>query len=110
MAVKERSPAGYEPPFERNARIDGFCMEIAEMVGSLAPASEFGMSPALHRRLRIRTIHSSLLIEGNGLTEDQVVYMSTENWATSSFKNGPLIHSCSASESLQSHSLVSSTR
>lgn len=63
----------YEPPFERNARIDNLCMEIAEMVGSLASSSALSTSPTLHRRLRIRTIHSSLLIEGNGLTEGQVI-------------------------------------
>ena len=63
----------YQPPFERTARIDNLCMEIAEMVGSLTPASELSISPTLHRRLRIQTIHSSLLIEGNGLAQDQVV-------------------------------------
>ena len=63
----------YQPPFERTTRIDNLCMEIAEMVGSLTPASELSTSPTLHRRLRIQTIHSSLLIEGNGLAQDQVV-------------------------------------
>lgn len=63
----------YKPPFERTTRIDNLSMEIAEMVGSLASASDLSTSPTLHRRLRIRTIHSSLLIEGNGLTENQVV-------------------------------------
>lgn len=73
MAVKEGSPMDYEPPFERTARIDNLCMEIAEMIGSITPTSDLSASPTLHRRLRIRTIHSSLLIEGNGLTEGQVV-------------------------------------
>ena len=63
----------YQPPLERTTRIDNLCMEIAEMVGSLTPASELSTSPTLHRRLRIQTIHSSLLIEGNGLAQDQVV-------------------------------------
>ena len=63
----------YQPPFERTAHVDNLCMEIAEMVGSLTPTSELSASPTLHRQLRIHTIHSSLLIEGNGLAQDQVV-------------------------------------
>lgn len=62
-----------EPPFSRSAAIDNLCMEIAEMVGSILPSSELSANPVLHRRLRIRTIHSSLLIEGNSLSEDEVV-------------------------------------
>lgn len=46
----------YEPPFERTVRIDKLCMEIAEMVGSLASALELSASPTLHRRLRIRLV------------------------------------------------------
>ena len=63
----------YEPPFDRTTAIDNLCMEIAEMVGSILPSSELSTNPVLHRRLRIRTIHSSLLIEGNSLSEDEVV-------------------------------------
>ena len=63
----------YEPPFERTVGIDNLCMEIAERVGFLTSTSDLSTSPTLHRRLRIRTIHSSLFIEGNSLTEDQVV-------------------------------------
>lgn len=57
----------YEPPFERNDRIDSLSMEIAELVGMLSPETPLAKSPVLHRELRIKTIHSSLLIEGNGL-------------------------------------------
>ena len=63
----------YAPPFERSTAIDNLCMEIAEMVGSILPSAELSTSPVLHRHLRIRTIHSSLLIEGNSLSEDEVV-------------------------------------
>lgn len=62
----------YEPPFERNDRIDSLCMEIAELVGMVAPEAPLAKSPTLHRELRIKTIHSSLLIEGNGLDEGAV--------------------------------------
>lgn len=62
----------YEPPFTRTARMDHLCMEIAEMVGRLTPVSEMSTSPVLHRKLRIQTIHSSLVVEGNTLTVEQV--------------------------------------
>ena len=63
---------GYEPPFERTSTIDTLCMEIAELVGMLHPSSGLGTSPVLHRELRIRTIRSSLMIEGNTLSEEAV--------------------------------------
>lgn len=62
----------YEPPFERNARIDSLCMEIAELVGMVSPSADLAKSPVLHRELRISTIHSSLTIEGNGLDRSAV--------------------------------------
>lgn len=63
---------GYQPPFERNDRIDALCMEIAELVGMLTPDAPLAKSPVLHRELRIKTIHSSLFIEGNKLDERAV--------------------------------------
>ncbi len=62
----------YEPPFKRNDKIDSLCMEIAELVGALTSQTLFATSPTLHRELRIKTIHSSLLIEGNSLDEKAV--------------------------------------
>ncbi len=47
-------------------------MEIAELVGMVSPQSDLAKNPILHRELRIRTIHSSLLIEGNTLDESAV--------------------------------------
>ena len=47
-------------------------MEIAELVGMLAPEAPLAKSPTLHRELRIKTIHSSLIIEGNKLDEKAV--------------------------------------
>ncbi len=62
----------YEPPLNRTSEIDGLCMEIAELVGALGPASTLGTNPVLHRELRITTIHSSLMIEGNTLSREAV--------------------------------------
>ena len=62
----------YKPPFEQTTEISNLCLEIAELVGMLHPNSELSTSPTLHRKLRIRTIHSSLMIEGNTLSEEAV--------------------------------------
>lgn len=62
----------YEPPFQRSDAIDTLCMDIAELVGRLTPQIPLAKSPTLHRELRIKTIHSSLLIEGNTLDEKTV--------------------------------------
>ena len=72
MAVMKGWGMPYEPPFERNDAIDTLCMEIAELVGMLSPQAPLAKSPTLHRELRIKTIRSSLMIEGNKLDEKTV--------------------------------------
>ncbi len=62
----------YEPPFEITPEISALALDIAEMVGRLSPASDLSASPTLHRKLRVQTVHSSLAIEQNTLSEDQV--------------------------------------
>ena len=62
----------YEPSFERTDVIDALCMEIAELVGMLSPQAPLSTSPTLRRELRIQTIYSSLVIEGNKLDERAV--------------------------------------
>lgn len=62
----------YEPPFNRTDAIDALCMEIAELVGRIPSNAPLNKNPQLHRELRIRTIHSSLMIEGNTLSEKVV--------------------------------------
>ena len=62
----------YTPPFELTTEISNLCLEIAELVGALHPNSELSTNPTLHRKLRIRTIRSSLMIEGNTLSEEAV--------------------------------------
>lgn len=62
----------YEPSFERTDVIDALCMEIAEFVGMLSPQAPLSTSPTLRRELRIQTIYSSLVIEGNKLDERAV--------------------------------------
>lgn len=62
----------YTPPFKQTAEINNLCLEIAELVGSLRFSSQLTTNPTLHRELRIKTIHSSLVIEGNQLSSEAV--------------------------------------
>lgn len=61
-----------KPPFEiTNSMID-LVAEIAELVGKLTSTSQLSSNPTLRRSNRIRTIHSSLAIEQNSLSLEQV--------------------------------------
>ena len=62
----------YEPSFKRSDVIDALCIEIAELVGTLSPQASLSTSPTLRRELRIQTIYSSLVIEGNKLDKHAV--------------------------------------
>lgn len=62
----------YIPPFEYNARIVTLVAEVSELVGQVTVFDGLDPNPVLRRENQIRTIHSSLLIENNVLTLDQV--------------------------------------
>ena len=60
------------PPFEMTSRILSLSTEIAELVGRVVSTEKLSASPTLRRTNRIRSIYSSLAIEQNSLTLDQV--------------------------------------
>lgn len=62
----------YKPPFHMTDRTVTLLAEISEQVGRITVLQEGIMSPHLRRENRIRTIHSSLAIEHNSLSLDQV--------------------------------------
>lgn len=62
----------YKPPFHMTDRTVTLLAEISEQVGRITVLQEGNMSPHLRRENRIRTIHSSLAIEHNSLSLDQV--------------------------------------
>lgn len=62
----------YKPPFHMTDRTVTLLAEISEQVGRITVLQEGTMSPHLRRENRIRTIHSSLAIEHNSLSLDQV--------------------------------------
>ncbi len=65
-------PEGYKPPFTMTEEITNLVIEIAEMAGILALTDTLSKNPTLRRENRIHSIHSSLAIERNSLTIDQV--------------------------------------
>lgn len=62
----------YKPPFTMNEEITNLIVEIGEYVGVVTTYDVMRSNPILRRENRIRTIHSSLAIEQNTLTLEQV--------------------------------------
>jgi len=60
------------PPFTLIPAILNLCTQIAERVGRLSAQEELARSLYLRRLSRIRTVHGSLAIEGNTLSEEQI--------------------------------------
>lgn len=59
-------------PFQINTKILKLTAEISELVGSMSTLTEAARSPQLRRSNRIKTIYSSLAIEQNTLSLEQV--------------------------------------
>ena len=62
----------YQPPFTMNEEIINLIVEIGEYIGSITTYDAMRPNPVLRRENRIKTIHSSLAIEQNTLTLQQV--------------------------------------
>ena len=62
----------YSLPFHMTDEITNLISEISEMLGALSVDTHFSPDPVLRRKNRIKTIHSSLAIEQNTLSLDQV--------------------------------------
>lgn len=62
----------YKPPFHLTDRITCLVAEISEQIGRVTVLQQGMQSPHLRRENRIRTIHSSLAIEHNSLSLEQV--------------------------------------
>ena len=59
-------------PFTINSNILNLVADISELTGSINATQKLNTSPQLRRTNRIKTIYSSLAIEQNSLTLDQV--------------------------------------
>ena len=62
----------YTPPFVMTDQITNLVIEIAELTGAMSVSEKVSKNPKLRRENRVRSIHSSLAIEQNSLTIDQV--------------------------------------
>lgn len=62
----------YQPPFTMTEEITNLIVEIGEYVGVITTYDAMRQNPILRRENRIKTIYSSLAIEQNTLTLDQV--------------------------------------
>ena len=62
----------YQPPFTMTEEITNLVIEIGEQVGAVATYDSLQPNPTLRRESRIKSIHSSLAIEQNTLTLEQV--------------------------------------
>ena len=63
---------GYQPPFTITDKVMNLIIEIGELAGEVAITHQLSSNPTLRRENRIRSIHSSLAIEQNSLTIEQV--------------------------------------
>ena len=62
----------YQPPFHITDKTITLLAEISEQVGRITVLQAGNINPHLRRKNRIRTIHSSLAIEHNSLSLEQV--------------------------------------
>ncbi len=62
----------YEPPFQMTDEIMNLVAEISEQIGRVTVLSHGNLNPHLRKENRIKTIHSSLAIEQNSLSLEQV--------------------------------------
>ena len=66
------NPTNYQPPYTITTEILNSVAAISEAIGRLAALIEQARDLRLRRINRIRTIHGSLAIEGNTLSETQI--------------------------------------
>ena len=62
----------YKPPFHMTDKMTSLIAEISEQVGRITVLQGGTINPRLRRENRIRTIHSTLAIEHNSLSLEQV--------------------------------------
>lgn len=61
-----------KPPYQINAKILKLISEVSEKIGAVKSGFMDKPSPQLRKQNKIRTIHNSLKIEGNTLSEEQI--------------------------------------
>ncbi len=62
----------YKPPFSLTNKMLNYSMAVTEKIGKITTFKSLARMPILRRNNKIKSIHSSLVIEANSLTLDQV--------------------------------------
>ena len=62
----------YKPPYEITNKMLDYVSKIMELIGNLNNYCNLEKMPVMRRNNKIKSIHSSLVIEGNSLTLEQV--------------------------------------
>lgn len=110
---------GYIPPFTISSKAITLMNEISEIVGRMTLSQNLRMSPRLRRINRLKSIQSSLEIENNTLTLDQVTaiidgkrvlgnpveILEVRN-AFAAYELIPDIDSCDVNDLLRVHSVM----
>lgn len=63
----------YKPPFSISSQMLSFCISITEKLGKITSFQSLNRMPTLRHNNTIKSVHSSLAIEANSLTLNQVV-------------------------------------
>lgn len=61
-----------KPPYEITSQIVSLCSEISELIGMIKAQHSDVVKPKLRKENKIKTIHNTLKIEGNTLSEEQI--------------------------------------
>lgn len=77
----------YKPPFQITEKMTVLIGEISEEIGRMSIFQEKISNPHLRRENRIKTIHSSLAIEHNSLSLEQVTAILDGNGRIGYWKN-----------------------
>lgn len=72
VIVSYDSISTMKPPYKVTSVILKHITSISEKIGEVNAKYLFKANPTLRRQNQIKTIHSSLSIEGNALSEEQI--------------------------------------
>ena len=70
--INKDNISNYQPPFKITSKIIDYISRISEKVGEINSLENSPLQIKLRKENRIKTIHSSLAIENNSLTIEQI--------------------------------------
>ncbi len=67
-------------PYTITPKILSLIQDISTILGKVNASNLQKVQPELRKRNKIRTIHSTLAIEGNSLSEDEITKIIDQKW------------------------------